>query len=432
MRLLCLSNGHGEDAIAIRILQALQQTALEDASSNQLQLVALPIVGEGQAYKRHGIPLIGETKSMPSGGFVYMDGRQLARDLQGGLLSLTRSQLHTVKAWAQQGGMILAVGDIVPLLFAWWSGAPYAFVGTAKSEYYLQDEQGILPRPSWFEQLESSLGSVYLPWERWLMRHPRCKAVFPRDTLTAEVLRRYAISTFDLGNPMMDGLETTGADFLTLLNSLNLLNSLDSANNLDSVNEQNSPLTIALLPGSRVPEAYENWQTMLQNVAAVQAEFASQELLFLAAIAPSLDLVPLQQMLEQAGWHKIALPQVAFRQKNAVLVITSAFNDCIHHGEIAIAMAGTATEQFVGLGKPAILIPGKGPQFTPKFAEAQTRLLGISVSIAPSPETAAAAVRSLLQDAPRLQHITENGFRRMGKSGAASRIANCLNQIFRA
>ncbi|MBW4659822.1 MAG: lipid-A-disaccharide synthase-related protein [Drouetiella hepatica Uher 2000/2452] len=414
MRLLCLSNGHGEDAIALRILQALQQDAsLEEMEP--MELAALPIVGEGQAYKQHGIPVIGESKSMPSGGFLYMDGRQLARDLQGGLLSLTRSQLHTIKTWARQGGMILAVGDIVPLLFAWWSGIPYAFVGTAKSEYYLQDEQGVLPRPSWFEQLESSLGSVYLPWERWLMKHPRCRAVFPRDRLTAEVLRRYAIRAFDLGNPMMDGLEPTGLDFLA---------------SSESLASSSIPLTIALLPGSRVSEAYENWQIILQAVAAIRIEFAAQELLFLAAIAPSLDLAPLQQMLEQADWQKVTSSPAAFRQKNATLIITTAFNDCIHQGKLAIAMAGTATEQFVGLGKPAIVMPGKGPQFTPKFAEAQTRLLGISVSLVASPEAAAGEVRSLLQDAPRLQRIAENGCRRMGESGAASRIADCLNQIF--
>ncbi|HEY9641810.1 MAG TPA: hypothetical protein V6C57_15080, partial [Coleofasciculaceae cyanobacterium] len=133
MKLLCLSNGHGEDAIALRILQALQQQPVPPKIS------ALPIVGEGQAYTRHGISLAGAVKAMPSGGFIYMDGHQLARDLQGGLLQLTRAQLKTVKDWGKQGGMILAVGDIVPLLFAWWSGAPYAFVGTAKSEYYLRD-----------------------------------------------------------------------------------------------------------------------------------------------------------------------------------------------------------------------------------------------------------------------------------------------------
>ena len=39
-------------------------------------------------------------------------------------------------------------------------------------------------------------------------------------------------------------------------------------------------------------------------------------------------------------------------------------------------MAGTATEQAIGLGKPVIQIEGKGPQFTKSFAEAQRRLLG--------------------------------------------------------
>ncbi|WP_254721672.1 hypothetical protein [Kovacikia minuta] len=85
---------------------------------------------------------------------------------------------------------------------------PYAFVGTAKSEYYLRDEAGWLPRDSWWsDRLERWTGCVYHPWERWLMSRPNCKAVFPRDSLTAKVLRQYGIPAFDLGNPMMDGLE---------------------------------------------------------------------------------------------------------------------------------------------------------------------------------------------------------------------------------
>ncbi|MEB3358171.1 MAG: hypothetical protein VKK04_15695, partial [Synechococcales bacterium] len=175
LKILCLSNGHGEDAIALRILQALQR------QPNPPKLAALPLVGEGLAYQRAGVPLAGAVKTMPSGGFVYMDGRQLVRDVWGGLLQLTLGQIRTVRQWARSGYRILAVGDIVPLLFAWNSGADYAFVGTAKSEYLLRDENGWLPRPSWFEQMEGWSGSVYLPWERWLMGHPRCRAVFPRD-----------------------------------------------------------------------------------------------------------------------------------------------------------------------------------------------------------------------------------------------------------
>ena len=202
MRLLCLSNGHGEDAIAVQILTQLQQIP------NAPSLAALPLVGEGKAYHRlNNIPIISLVKSMPSGGFIYMDGFQFLRDLNQGLIQLTWAQIQAVRHWAKQGGMILAVGDIVPLLMAWISGAPYCFVGTAKSEYYLRDEQGWLSRPSLQEQWEGWSGSVYLPWERWLMGRSRCRAVFPRDGLTAEILQRWSLPVVDAGDPMMDNLQ---------------------------------------------------------------------------------------------------------------------------------------------------------------------------------------------------------------------------------
>ncbi|HCF26770.1 MAG TPA: hypothetical protein DEV81_06080, partial [Cyanobacteria bacterium UBA11049] len=97
LRLLCLSNGHGEDIIAVRILQELQQR------STSFNITALPLVGEGRAYTQVGIPLIGSVKTMPSGGFIYMDGRQLMRDLKGGLLQLTLAQLGVIKSWARGG-----------------------------------------------------------------------------------------------------------------------------------------------------------------------------------------------------------------------------------------------------------------------------------------------------------------------------------------
>ncbi len=410
MKILCLSNGHGEDVIAVRILQALQQ------HSASPEVAALPLVGKGQAYVNHQIPIVGPVKVMPSGGFVYMDGRQLARDLKGGLLQLTLSQLKTVKAWAKEGGKVLAVGDIVPLLFARWSGAPYAFVGTAKSEYYLRDEVGPLPRKSWFERLEAWSGSVYLPWERWLMSHSQCRAVFPRDTLTTERLKQWRIPAFDLGNPMMDSLEPSATAI--------------------AARSENLPLTIALIPGSRPPEAYANWHQMIQAVARTLDAFTNRNLLFVSAIAPSLDLDTLRQPLDAQGWRQTAsssnLPvadpdALVFSQRKARLILTQhAFNDCLHLADLAIAMAGTATEQFVGLGKPALTLPGQGPQFTPAFAEAQTRLLGSSVTCVAQPAHIPKAIEALLTNPDRLQIIADNGRRRMGTSGAAQRIADCL------
>ncbi len=414
MRLLCLSNGHGEDIIAVRILQALQQQAQPP------ELAALPIVGEGYAYTKLAIPLIGTVKVMPSGGFIYMDNRQLARDIQGGLVELTRAQFRAVRDWVrggqrdgppQAGSLILAVGDIVPLLFASLSGAPYAFVGTAKSEYYLRDEKGLLPRQSWWDdRLERWTGCIYHPWERWLMSRPNCQGIFPRDALTTEILQQFGIPAFDLGNPMMDGLGWVAEE-----------------------PETPSDLTITLLPGSRIPEAYANWELILQAVPGLLEAWA-RPLVLLAAIAPGLARESFQQHLLDARWQPTGAGTytLGFGQKTATLELLppGRFAESLHRGDLAIAMAGTATEQFVGLGKPAIALVGPGPQFTAAFAEAQTRLLGASVTVVESPAQVGKAVAALWQDPDRLQGITANGQRRMGQPGAAQRIATYLmNQI---
>ncbi|BAY44587.1 hypothetical protein SAMD00079811_21880 [Scytonema sp. HK-05] len=433
LRLLVLSNGHGEDVISVRILQELQQ------QPNPPEIFALPLVGQGHAYQQLNIRLIGSVRTMPSGGFVYMDGRQFVRDVQGGLLQLTASQINAVRHWVNtqtklgNRKAILAVGDIIPLLFAWLSDASYAFVGTAKSEYYVRDEVDLLKRKNRGASWENFSGSIYHPWERWLMSRQRCKAVFPRDSLTAEILKKWPIPAFDLGNPMMDGLEPSiprprfySADI--------------------EKQELARPLIVTILPGSRPPEAYANWHQIMIAVSAMMAVVTEQEfvghtsgtVVFLGAIAPSLHFESIRQILESQGWHPHAEPPIkipdtnalTFKQKNAFFILSqNAYNDCLHLGDMAIAMAGTATEQFVGLGKPAITIPGSGPQFTPVFAEAQSRHLGASVILVEEPVEVAGAVRSLLSNPDTLQAIAENGIRRMGKPGAAKRIAEYLMEL---
>ncbi|MBW4645564.1 MAG: lipid-A-disaccharide synthase-related protein [Goleter apudmare HA4340-LM2] len=430
LRLLVLSNGHGEDIIAVRILEQLQQQA------NPPEIFALPLVGEGRAYQQLKIPVIGSVRAMPSGGFIYMDNRQLVRDVRGGLVQLTWSQIQSVRRWVksqkQLGNQsaILAVGDIVPLLFATFSGAKYAFVGTAKSEYYVRDEVGVLTRKTKGARWENFSGSIYHPWERWLMSRRHCLAVFPRDSLTTKILKQWPIPACDLGNPMMDALEPTfptkqfySADF--------------------QQQEMARPLIVTLLPGSRPPEAYTNWEIMMVAVSALMASFrerdslshASGTLLFLGAIAAGLDINTCCRTLKIQGWRphsESPIPfndphALIFKQKNAYLMLTQqAYNDCLHLGDIAITMAGTATEQFVGLGKPAIAIPGRGPQYTPAFAEAQSRLLGSSLILVDQPIQVAQVVQSLFSNPDSLQMIAENGIQRMGKPGAARRIARCL------
>lgn len=421
MQLLCISNGHGEDVIAVRILQEL------NASPDAPELAALPLVGEGAAYRQLDVPIVGPVQTMPSGGFIYMEGRHLLRDVQSGLLKLTWAQLKAVRRWAKRGGVILAVGDIVPLLFAWLSGAPYAFVGTAKSEYYLRDEAGWLPNR---QRREGWSGSVYLPWERWLMSRKRCKAVFPRDKLTTEILQKWSIPALDLGNPMMDGIEPEQPEPIFYAPDA-------------EQKEMQRPLIVALLPGSRMPEAYQNWQKIALAANGLLDAYKQRSVVFLGAIASALSLEPLQETLIGYGWRQQPLEAIdvnltltdpsaiALTNQNGTLILTQDdYTLCLLKADCCIAMAGTATEQFVGLGKPAIAIPGMGPQYTPTFAEAQTRLLGPSLILVEQPERVAQVLQKLLRDPDRVQLIAENGRRRMGQSGAARRIADCLMERF--
>jgi len=400
-RLLCISNGHGEDAIALRILSELR------SRQPDLELAALPLVGAGTSFQQQAVPLIAATKTLPSGGFIYMDSRQLARDLKGGLVQLTLAQLQALKGWARDGGAVLAVGDVIPAAFAWWSGLPYAVVGTAKSAYYLRDEQGPLPGLPWYA---GWAGSMYLPWERWLMGRDRCRVAIVRDELTRSELQHLGLIQVFAGNPMMDGLQPTpqGAE-------------LPPA--------EPETLSIALLPGSRAPEADANWQIMLTAMDSVLQQFAPRPIQFLGAIAPALDLAKFRQSLQGAGWQPDGTLPTHFSKGNGRVMLTqTAYADCLQMAAAAIAMAGTATEQFVGLGKPAFTTPGAGPQFNPTFAQLQTRLLGPSVILVDTAAEIGAAMAAVLADRDRLAHIRQNGQRRMGPPGAAAAIAQTLTQ----
>jgi uncharacterized protein (TIGR03492 family) len=406
VKLLALSNGHGEDEVACRILQALRQRC------PHWQLQALPLVGQGQAYQQAGFDLYGIVqKAMPSGGFIYMDQRQLWGDLRSGLLSLTWMQLQQVRRWAVMGGYILAVGDIVPLLFGWYSGAPYAFVGTAKSEYYLRTEETPSPPPHW--PWYQWLDCVYLPWERALLQHRRCRAVFPRDSLTAHFLQKWPIPTYDLGNPMMDNLEPCG-----------------------QLNRDTLPPTatiVLLLPGSRPPEAYTNWTSILAGIAPLTA--LAQPFVFIAAITAQLAPEQLHLLATPYGWQPDGLthPGLWLKCHHARLIILPhAFNDGLHLADLVIATAGTATEQCVGLGKPVITLAGKGPQFTWAFAEAQARLLGPSIYLLTEASAIPTQVLELMHSSQQQFFYQRNGQQRMGSAGAAVRIARQLEMLFSA
>jgi uncharacterized protein (TIGR03492 family) len=379
--LLLLSNGHGEDAVAAALVPHLRAEGAD--------VEALPIVGEGRAYQALDVPIIGPTTTMPSGGFIYGRPAALAGDLAGGLVGLTRTQLKAVKATRGRYCLIVAVGDIVVLGFAWYARAPYAFVGCAKSDHYLHGRPG-----------------SYLWHERALLAHPRCRAIYPRDAVTTDNLRAKGLNATYLGNPMMDGLAPGGCP---------LPGDPDAT-------------TVLLLPGSR-SEAHANFARLRESARAMRSASPERPLRFLAAIAPGLPLGPFQGGGFTLGSGGGAL---AHPDGTEIHLLSDAFADAAHAADMVFAMAGTATEQVVGLGKPVLTIPGAGPQFTYAFAEAQTRLLGPSVILLPDdPATLASAAWSLLADPKRLSDIATNGRARMGEPGASSRLSKDIMSLAR-
>ena len=384
-RILFISNGHGEDNHSSYIIETLRELC------PSLDIAAMPIVGEGGAYRRLKVPIIGPTQIMPSGGFTYMNRFKLLEDIGSGLIGLTWRQLQAVRQYAATCDLIHATGDTIGQGFAYLSGLPFvSFISCLSSLYE---------------------GKLYVgPILRHIFNSQRCLAIFTRDPYTAEDLQRQGFSKAKFGGiPSLDRLLPTGK-YLPLKPDLPI---------------------IALLPGSRLPEAVRNFRLQLRLVREITDLQPQPPVQFCAALVPSL-IAQLPEIAAAEGWQqtgdKLSAPDGA-----QVWCDADAFNDILHSSTLVIGMAGLAVDQAVALGKPIIQIPGEGPQFTYAFAEAQTRLLGINAqTIGTKPATPeilkAAARRTLetLEDADYLAACAEQGKNRLGSLGASFRIAHLL------
>ena len=211
------------------------------------------------------------------------------------------------------------------------------------------------------------------------------------------------------GNPMMDGLEAAP-----------LPEALGRRRRL------------LLLPGSRLPEALSNLRRLLAALPATLSE-GSLPWTLLLAIGSSPGMEELAPVLEAAGFLPHApvasLGAVAaWRRGDLELQLgPGQFAAWAGWAELGLATAGTATEQLVGLGVPALSLPGPGPQFKAGFARRQSRLLGGAVRPCHASAELGELLAELLANPSERQRLGRRGRQRMGAPGGSSRLAALIS-----
>jgi len=398
-----ISNGHGEDLISLRIIEALHQQRPD------LRIEVLPLVGEGKVFNyaisEKWLYKIGPSLRLPSGGFSNQSMRGLAADICAGLFQLTWENWIYVRSAASKGRVILAIGDLLPLFFAWGSGASFSFIGTPKSDYTWTTSFGM----SFSDYYHRLKGTEWEYWEWSLMNSQRCKMVGVRDKLTARGLRRKGVNALALGNPMMDGFKPIACPLALKENS-----------------------RLLLLCGSRTPEALENFNRLMQAVLEIRS---NKPVVIFVALGGEPALSDIEETLIELGFIKSIgnhIQAESFWQRGIyhLFIGIGKFSEWVSLAEVGLANAGTATEQLVGCGVPCVSLPGKGPQFKQSFALRQSRLLGGAVIPCKNSKQLALRVEFLLRNNHFRKNLSILGSRRMGiKGGSASIALNVLESL---
>ena len=391
-RLFLVSNGHGEDLSGASLGRALVQLGASVASC--------PLVGHGEAYKGLGIPVVTATRSFPTHGMGYQSLRGRLQELGNGQTIHGLRQSIAAAGFARHHDAVVAVGDVVPVVVARLSRRPAFCYLAAYSSHYE--------------------GRLRLPWPCGRsLRSRRFVGVFSRDRATATDLSAQLKRRVEfLGNPFLDAVAVGAMPLPPLPHP-----------------------RVGLLPGSRLPEALNNLALMLGMLLHLPQDQGEGSLGLVAALVKDVTVDHLAAVAEQRGWR---LQQQSPRCPGAaamelvhgdlrVELYWGRFADVLHGSQLLVAMAGTATEQAVGLEKPVLQMPGAGPQFTPRFAEAQRRLLGPSVfcgaGLPGSATNARDTARLLLLllrdgDVPTICLRTAHG--RIGRQGGSTAMAQAI------
>jgi uncharacterized protein (TIGR03492 family) len=206
---------------------------------------------------------------------------------------------------------------------------------------------------------------------------------------------------------------------------------------------------VAVVPGSRPPEALANLALLLQVLERLpQAETGAPEPILRAALVEALEPEAVAAVAAPLGWRWQPMEgnptQGALLHNNRRLELHwSRFEAVLASSAVVLAMGGTASEHAVALGRPVLQVAGAGPQFTAGFAEAQRRLLGAGVCCAPGPvgqpatlTASAIQLRAMLRrwrdpvaGPPWRAELQAIAVERLGGPGGSARIAAAIASL---
>jgi uncharacterized protein (TIGR03492 family) len=369
-RILVVSNGYGEDVGASGVIRALPR--------DRVEVCAYPLVGQG-AHFPPGVTLLDPRRDFPSRGFGPRAGwGSFREDLAQGFMRFWRAQHRTLRAQRGRVDLVAAFGDVYCLWMASACAAPVVFLAGPKSEY-------IAPH--------SRL-------ERWLIRRLACDVV-TRDEFTAQAFARRGIPAAYLGFWMVDAMTFSDETFGLA---------------------RDHPV-VTVLAGSR-PPALQNVVLLLRAIDLAASSLASPPAV-LVAWSPDLSIAGLREAVTASGGIWTDGGHFRFGRVD-VTVATHHYPDALRRAAVVMGMAGGANEQAAGLGKPIVAFPGTGPQFTPRFLEEQTRLLGDALVATADWQEGARALARLLGDREERERRGRAGVERLGGVGAAAAIAQRL------
>lgn len=370
---LFVSNSYGEDRSAALIACELRKML------PNLKIIGASLLSKGEAYERVGLPVIKGTVP-PSGGFLTSVSAVL-KDLP----YIFHPLAFFYKLQKIRAKTVVVVGDTPLSLLTYFAQRykPLYILNQAKS--YYQDHR--------------SYGRI----EKQILRRI-AKVIFTHDAYTARVLRSEGLNALFVGNPMMDGLTPHFAS---------------------------PPFPrpyIALLPGSR-DEAHYNLIKISRLFPYLNQKFIN--LKGLVPLSPTLNKDKLRDLFRKHGWTwqdvKSPIPySLVSKHKSELRLLDDYFPDIIKYSELVVALAGTATEQAAGMGKPIVSFVGTGPQTTRGRLLKQERLLQGAMRVCEYPIGVLKEIEFLLTHPEERIARGQKGREVMGSPGGARNIARYL------